>query len=267
MRRTAMSSRSSAPRRADNVTWVLHLDASAGHFAAYYPGARWVDWVGLSAYGAQEPGDPWTSFDSVFAPAYRELAAAAPGKPIALLEVGVIVEAGHDKAAWIRAAYSRHRERSLPPSQGRELVELELAEQRRGAVDHADRQLPARPRRLSRGDRLFETRHDSRLRRIDVAEWLISLARLDDQRARSRASAPRAPLDAPELLRLTRDLREARLRFPARRLADLCSVALGRCADLGRIAFGLLPGRSITRSISATSARRVSVRPPPRAAA
>jgi Glycosyl hydrolase family 26 len=90
---------------ADNVTWVLHLDASAGHFAAYYPGSRWVDWIGLSAYGAQAPGDPWTSFDSVFAPAYRALAAAAPGKPIALLELGAIVERGHDKAAWIRAAY------------------------------------------------------------------------------------------------------------------------------------------------------------------
>jgi hypothetical protein len=90
---------------ASNVTWVLHLDASAGRFAAYYPGARWVDWVGLSAYGAQEPGDPWTSFDSVFAPAYRALAEAAPGKPIALLEVGAIADDGHDLAAWIRAAY------------------------------------------------------------------------------------------------------------------------------------------------------------------
>ena len=90
---------------ADNVTWVLHLDASDPRtIAAYYPGARWVDWVGLSAYGAQQPGDPWPSFDSVFAPAYRALARAAPGKPLALLEFGTIVEPGHDKAAWIRAA-------------------------------------------------------------------------------------------------------------------------------------------------------------------
>jgi hypothetical protein len=89
---------------ARNVTWMLHLDASAGRFAAYYPGSAYVDWVGLSAYGAQEPGDPWTSFRSVFEPAYRELAAAAPGKPIALLEFGAIVEPGHDKAGWIAAA-------------------------------------------------------------------------------------------------------------------------------------------------------------------
>ena len=89
---------------ARNVTWVLHLDASEGGFAAYYPGPSWVDWVGLSAYGPQTPGDPWQSFGSVFDPAYAALAAAAPGKPIALLEFGAIVEAGHDKAAWIADA-------------------------------------------------------------------------------------------------------------------------------------------------------------------
>jgi hypothetical protein len=63
-----------------------------------------VDWVGLSAYGPQQPGDPWPSFRSVFEPAYRALAAAAPGKPIALLEFGAIEEAGHDKAAWVASA-------------------------------------------------------------------------------------------------------------------------------------------------------------------
>jgi hypothetical protein len=90
---------------ATNVTWVLHLDASEpATIAAYYPGAAWVDWVGLSAYGAQQPGDPWTSFHSVFAPAYAALAKAAPGKPIALLEFGVVAERGRNKAAWITAA-------------------------------------------------------------------------------------------------------------------------------------------------------------------
>jgi hypothetical protein len=95
---------------ARNVTWVLHLDASPSpaaswnRMAAYYPGSRYVDWVGLSAYGPQQPGDPWDSFAAVFGPGYRELAGAAPGKPIALLEFGVISELGHDKAAWITAA-------------------------------------------------------------------------------------------------------------------------------------------------------------------
>lgn len=92
---------------AANVTWVLHLDAGDPRaIAAYYPGRRWVDWVGLSAYGAQAPGDPWTSFHSVFAPAYAALARAAPGKPIALLEFGAVVERGHSKAQWITAAFS-----------------------------------------------------------------------------------------------------------------------------------------------------------------
>lgn len=87
---------------AGNVTWVFHLDAlSATNYADYYPGARYVDWVGLSAYGAQMPGDVSTPFRSVFDPAYRRLAAAAPGKPIALLEFGTI-EPG--KARWISNA-------------------------------------------------------------------------------------------------------------------------------------------------------------------
>lgn len=84
---------------AGNVTWVFHLDAtSATNFADYYPGASYVDWVGLSAYGAQVPGDASSPFRAVFDPAYRRLAAAAPGKPIALLEFGTI-EPG--KARWI----------------------------------------------------------------------------------------------------------------------------------------------------------------------
>ena len=92
---------------ATNVTWVLHLDASDPRtIRAYYPGSHWVDWVGLSAYGAQQPGDPWTSFRSVFDPAYAALARAAPGKPIALLEFGAVVERGHDKAAWVRDAFA-----------------------------------------------------------------------------------------------------------------------------------------------------------------
>jgi hypothetical protein len=89
---------------ARNVTWVLHLDASEASIAPYYPGAGYVDWVGLSAYGAQQPGDDWPTFESVFAPAYERLVRAAPGKPIALLEFGTIEERGHDKAAWIAAA-------------------------------------------------------------------------------------------------------------------------------------------------------------------
>jgi len=87
---------------ARNVTWVFHLDASsATNDADYYPGADYVDWVGLSAYGAQAPGEVSTPFRSVFDPAYRRLAAAAPGKPIALLEFGTI---GRGKAHWISDA-------------------------------------------------------------------------------------------------------------------------------------------------------------------
>jgi hypothetical protein len=88
---------------ARNVTWVLHLDAtSATNYADYYPGPRYVDWVGLSAYGAQVPGDDAPPFQTVFDSAYRALAATAPGKPVAVLEFGTI--AGPHKARWIADA-------------------------------------------------------------------------------------------------------------------------------------------------------------------
>ena len=89
---------------ARNVTWVLHLDAHGARMAPYYPGAQYVDWVGLSAYGPQQPGDSWDSFASVFRPAYAELAAAVPKKPIALLEYGAIDDGSRKQAAWIAAA-------------------------------------------------------------------------------------------------------------------------------------------------------------------
>jgi hypothetical protein len=100
---------------ATNVTWVLHLDASEpGSIAAYYPGAQWVDWVGLSAYGAQQPGDPWTSFREVFAPGYRALSRAVPNKPIALLEFGAVSLLGRDKSAWIANAFKELRSGRYP---------------------------------------------------------------------------------------------------------------------------------------------------------
>ena len=96
---------------ANNVTWVLHLNSAGGsdaawnRHAAYYPGDDYIDWLGVSVYGAQDPTTMRTwnpQFRDVMDSAYRAMAAISPSKPIALLEFGVTA---HDnKPQWIRSA-------------------------------------------------------------------------------------------------------------------------------------------------------------------
>jgi len=96
---------------ANNITWVFHVDAQPSPatrwntMAAYYPGDDYIDWIGVSVYGPQEPGEDWQTFTEVLDSAYAELAAISPAKPLALLEFGVTEGIpGHDKAAWISDA-------------------------------------------------------------------------------------------------------------------------------------------------------------------
>lgn len=80
-------------------------DESWNGFRAYYPGDDYVDWIGVSVYGAQMPQKlrDWNpSFRKVMDDAYPKLAAISPNKPIAVLEFGVVEHKG--KAAWITGA-------------------------------------------------------------------------------------------------------------------------------------------------------------------
>jgi hypothetical protein len=93
------------------VTWAFHVNGE-NHPAsewntheAYYPGDDYVDWIGLSVYGALTPADAKNgdtpSLRRIMDGAYRELAAVS-AKPLALLEFGVVQYPG--KAKWIEAA-------------------------------------------------------------------------------------------------------------------------------------------------------------------
>ena len=100
---------------ADDITWFFHADVGGWPQTAwnkpwrYYPGDDVIDWVGLSDYGPQKPGDPWESFhermDGTF---YELLERLGDDKPYAVLEYGA---AGGDdasqqarKARWIERA-------------------------------------------------------------------------------------------------------------------------------------------------------------------
>lgn len=91
---------------ADNVIWVWCPNANTGHlpFMQYYPGGRWVDWVGLDGFnwgGAVG----WRPFSEIFGGSYEELARST-SKPIVIGETGS-GQTGGDKAAWVRSTFFR----------------------------------------------------------------------------------------------------------------------------------------------------------------
>jgi Spherulation-specific family 4/Glycosyl hydrolase family 26 len=86
---------------ARNITWVFHA-SSAGdpdyktpqnawnRINNYYPGDEYVDWIGLSVYGAQKPeeGQECPSFCSLMDNALKELGDLKDRKPLFILEFG-----------------------------------------------------------------------------------------------------------------------------------------------------------------------------------
>ncbi len=97
---------------AQNIIWVFHVNAGDNpevdwnRLENYYPGDPWIDWLGVSDYGAQTPLDEeWDSFRSGMDQVYPRLAALAPDKPIVLLEFGVTKNNPlGDQALWARQA-------------------------------------------------------------------------------------------------------------------------------------------------------------------
>jgi len=96
-----------------NITWFYHVDAYNSPDVAwntmkgYYPGDDYIDWIGVSVYGAQSSSDSWVSFESVLNDAWNELSHISnSNKPIAILEWGVIDQPSlGDKAQWISQAF------------------------------------------------------------------------------------------------------------------------------------------------------------------
>jgi hypothetical protein len=90
---------------ADNVEWVwAPNNGPLGRFRALYPGNRWVDWLGLSAFNHGGSWG-WESFSVAVLDAYRELVSLS-SKPIILAETGS-GEVGGSKGRWITQAFRR----------------------------------------------------------------------------------------------------------------------------------------------------------------
>lgn len=96
---------------ADNITWAYHVNSGSApkenwnNMASYYPGDDYIDWIGVSIYGAQVPGTKWVSFTALMDIAYKEMSQVSEDKPLAVFEFGVIEDpANGNKDEWISEA-------------------------------------------------------------------------------------------------------------------------------------------------------------------
>lgn len=100
-----------------NITWCFHVYPPQGtgdvkelhqpwnNLINYYPGDDYIDWIGISVYGAFDRGTTWDSFARVLDGAYPELSTISLRKPLAVFEFGVLEDPSQgNKSAWIQGA-------------------------------------------------------------------------------------------------------------------------------------------------------------------
>ncbi len=105
---------------ATNVIWLWspNIDTWCGTcinthstpMAELYPGASYVDWVGLTGYYRKVVTNPDGSikpatFANTFSSSVTELEAAAPGKRVLLSEIGA-TEVGGQKESWMQSVFA-----------------------------------------------------------------------------------------------------------------------------------------------------------------
>jgi hypothetical protein len=90
---------------AKNVLWIWSPHPSYGWFDAFYPGDKYVDWVGVNIlnYGTVAIWSKWWTFREMFGMHYQEL--AKYGKPIMIAEFGCLT-VGRNRLQWFKEALS-----------------------------------------------------------------------------------------------------------------------------------------------------------------
>ncbi len=80
---------------ATNLTWFFHIDAAGqpeenwNDFENYYPGDNYIDWIGVSVYGAVTPDETPVNFEVKLNMIYNRITAMS-NKPLAILETGIV---------------------------------------------------------------------------------------------------------------------------------------------------------------------------------
>jgi len=107
---------------ATNILWVFHVnsgdapDQAWNRLERYYPGPEWIDWIGVSVYGAQKPQDPaWPRFRDIMGPVYARLTAMAPSTPVVVCEFGATQgNSRGSQASWAEDALGDLLQNSWP---------------------------------------------------------------------------------------------------------------------------------------------------------
>ncbi|MFH1395240.1 MAG: glycosyl hydrolase [Candidatus Omnitrophota bacterium] len=100
---------------ANNVKWIFSINAEDvpkeknNYFLNYYPGNRYVDYVGIDGYnwGNTYSWSKWTAFKDIFKKPYKEITAKIH-KPVIIAEFSS-ADTGGDKGVWIKEAMQEIR--------------------------------------------------------------------------------------------------------------------------------------------------------------
>jgi hypothetical protein len=91
--------------RQENAHNVKHVWCpNVGSFSSLFPGDEWIDYLCLDGYNWGSKYNNWDSFEEVFDSSYRQIVRLSR-KPIVIGEFAAN-QAGGDKAAWVRHAFS-----------------------------------------------------------------------------------------------------------------------------------------------------------------
>lgn len=97
----------------ENVTWVFHVDTARmphrwwNRAEYYYPGDDYIDWIGLSVFGAQLPTHKWLHFIDKIHNFWPELRNLVKNRPLIISESAVIEDTQRPgrKAEWLRETF------------------------------------------------------------------------------------------------------------------------------------------------------------------
>lgn len=111
---------------AHNVTWILHIDAQWEphewwNEPEYYdPGPEFVDWIGVSVFGAQLPKNDWNEFRDVYSYFRSHLKKILGKRPVLIAESAVVERPGdyEGKAHWIKSAFKSIKSGEFPEIHG-----------------------------------------------------------------------------------------------------------------------------------------------------
>ena len=97
-----------------NVTWFFHFNLTSlpdepwNRPKYYYPGDDYIDWIGFSAYGAQEVTEEWAGleFSTQLQENYGDIMEIHSQRPVAVLEFGVTDHhPDGNKSKWLDDAF------------------------------------------------------------------------------------------------------------------------------------------------------------------